>query len=340
MRQHMSPAGRSEFERLTELTARVGRDPLLTQASTGNSSIKLGDELWIKASGQWMAAALEEEIFIRLNLPMVKQCLSQDTDPAGHFAGASIETALHAVIPHRAVLHVHSVHAIAWAVCADALSELQLRLAGLRWQSLPYLPSGLPLARGIEEALRKRCDTDVFVLANHGLVLAANDVQSLERLLIDVQQRLHICPRLAHPADYAVLVVMSAGSEWDLPDDDGIHALGTDPVSRKIVSGGILYPCQAMFSGGAGLQAFQPVSWDCDPASTDAGRTFLIVEKCGVLVNKKISSAGLAMLSGLAQVAQRVNPSSEVRYLMEPELAGISPETVYRYCERAGRGAR
>lgn len=42
----------AELTLLRELSARIGTDPLLTQASTGNSSIKLEGVLWIKASGR------------------------------------------------------------------------------------------------------------------------------------------------------------------------------------------------------------------------------------------------------------------------------------------------
>ena len=63
MRQDMSSDSRREFQRLMELTARVGSDPLLTQASTGNISIKVNGEMWIKASGRWMAAALRRYFY-------------------------------------------------------------------------------------------------------------------------------------------------------------------------------------------------------------------------------------------------------------------------------------
>lgn len=338
MREHMSPASRSELERLRELTARVGSDPLLTQASTGNSSVKLDDGLWIKASGRWMAAALRDDIFIRLDLPVVNRCLSEGMDPAEYFPAASLETAMHAAMPHRAVLHAHSVSAIAWAVRADGFSQVHPRLEGLRWQWLPYLPSGLALARGIEEALQRRPDTDVFMLANHGLVIAANDVHGLESLLVEVQGRLNIRPRFAHPADYAVLADICSESEWEIPDDDGIHSLGTDPISRKILSEGILYPCQAMFSGGLGLQAFQPAAYGRHSKYSDGDRPFLIVEKCGVLVSRDISPAGLAMLSGLAQVVQRLSPAAPIRYLTEAEIGGLSLQTVHRYCDLANSG--
>ncbi len=184
----------SDFHQVRELTARIGTDRSLTQASTGNTSAKLNGELWIKRSGCWMSAALRDDIFIRLNLDEVAGCLRRDLDPSDLFAGASLETAMHAVMPHRIVVHVHSVNAIAWAVRPDGLSLIQARLAGLRWQWIPYLPSGLPLATAIEEAWKRRPDTDLFILANHGLVVGGEDVRSVRALLFEVHRRLDISP--------------------------------------------------------------------------------------------------------------------------------------------------
>jgi rhamnose utilization protein RhaD (predicted bifunctional aldolase and dehydrogenase) len=326
---------RPEFERLMEFTARVGGNPLLTQARTGNISIKLDGEMWIKASGRWMAAALRDDIFIPLDLCGVNQCLDAGRNPAERFAGASIETAMHAVLPQRVVLHAHCVNAIAWAVRADGFSQLQHRLQGLRWQWLPYLPSGVPLARAITEALEREPHTDLFVLANHGLVLAAEDVESLDSLLEDVRRRMNIGRRFGHPADYTRLAEISTNSEWELPDDDEIHALGTDPIARKIISEGILFPCQTIFSGGSGLEAFQPFAWCSRREPRDGDAPFLILEKCGVLVSKDIGPAGLAMLSGLANVVQRLSPPAAIRYLTDAEIAGLCPVAVRSYCERA-----
>ena len=57
-----------EFASLRDFSARVGGDPLLVQASNGNTSIKLDGILWIKASGKWLAHAMQEEMFVPLEL--------------------------------------------------------------------------------------------------------------------------------------------------------------------------------------------------------------------------------------------------------------------------------
>ena len=178
----------SELTPLLELSARVGNNPLLTQASTGNTSMKLNGVLWIKASGKWMADACNDDILIPLDLASVLECLRQNVDPAKRFARASIETSMHSLLPRRVVLHLHSVNTIAWAVRQDAQVRLQQLLDGLRWRWIPYVPSGLALAREIESIPAP--GSDILVLGNHGLVLAADDCASVERLLDEVERRL------------------------------------------------------------------------------------------------------------------------------------------------------
>lgn len=335
MRENMTVICHEELERLRQLTARIGADPLLTQASTGNSSIKLDGALWIKASGKWMVDAMDHDIFIRLDLAeILGECLDKGVDPAARYPGASVETAMHAVLlAHRVVIHVHSVNTIAWAVRADAPCQLQHRLDGLHWQWIPYVSSGLPLAHAIEDALFAHPDTDVFVLGNHGLVIGAEDCYSAEALLFEIERRLAICPRLAHPADYAALEELCHGSPWDLPDDDQLHALGADASSGAILSGGLLYPCQAIFSNSSTPDLFKPIPFpdiDDEWLSEYSDRPFLIVRGRGVLVNRTMTPAELAILGGLAQVVQRIAPSAPLRYMLEAEVATVGSLTGYR----------
>ena len=335
MNKNTSATNQAELTGLRELSARIGNDSLLTQASTGNSSIKLDGVLWIKASGKWMADAIREDILIPLDLANVRERVKQNVDPVDRYCGASIETAMHAILPHRVALHVHCVNTIAWAVRQDAPVRLQRQMEGLRWQWIPYVPSGLPLAQEIGKVLSAFPDTDVLILGNHGLVLGGNDCGAVEDLLFEVQRRLAISPRQADPTDYAVLAEIANGSSWDLPGDDEVHALGTDPISREILSGGLLYPCQATLSPASTPTLFRSVPCP-DPKNQSesryCSRPFLIIHGCGVVFSKSLSIAQRAMMSGLARVIQRISSSAPVRYLAEEEVAS-SAAIASRYCE-------
>ena len=335
------PDIRSELAPLVRLSARLGRDPLLVQASSGNTSIKLDGVLWIKASGKWMADADRYEMFVPVLLAEAREQLRRNTDlvvdsarSAAQSMSASIETFMHAVVPHRVVVHVHSVNAIAWAVRQDAQSELAQRLSGLRWHWIPYVPSGRPLAGEMEKVASRQPETDVFVLGNHGLVICGEDCGAVEDLLGEVERRLAIAPRRAPMARKGLLEQLACISPWRLPEMEALHALGTDATSRRILRGGVLYPCQAIFLGQPApmMPCSVPVSDVRDGVGGQyVHRPFLIVEGSGVMLSQKITRAELAVLSGLVEVVQRIGPTASVRYLTQSDVAGVLSGDGVRY---------
>jgi rhamnose utilization protein RhaD (predicted bifunctional aldolase and dehydrogenase) len=335
----MKPAS-SDIDSLLSLSARLGRDRLLTQASNGNTSIKLDRVLWIKASGKWLANALHEDILVPVDLELAKDCLrrqndlrSMSLDLSGRSLRPSIETAMHAVLGHRVVVHLHSVNSIAVAVRSDARQYLRRRLDGLQWEWVPYVPSGLPLAGAIERVVRNSPRTDVIVLGNHGLIVCGNDCDRVDELLDEVETRLTLHPRRAPDFDHEFLRRLAQDSVWRLPDDTALHALGTDAISQGIFSGGVLYPCQAIFLGGS-----EPYQYFFSGLYSEAakkfkrqrGEPFVVVEGKGVLISDNISNAELETLRGLVQVLQRVDDPMAIRYLTSGELKAVSTLGAYR----------
>jgi rhamnose utilization protein RhaD (predicted bifunctional aldolase and dehydrogenase) len=330
-----------EFASLRDLSARLGGDPLLVQASNGNTSIKLDGILWIKASGKWLAHAMQEEMFVPLEFAEVKQAIQNETEVASRYVlkdalRPSIETAMHAVLPHRVVLHVHSINVIACAIRLDGPDLLTERLAGLHWQWIPYVASGIPLAREIEKAVAGRPETEVLILGNHGLVVCGPDCHTAEKLLCEVERRLAITPRRFPKPDTTVLAMIAQFSRWQFPDVDLLHALGTDAASRKILRGGVLYPCQAIFLG--------PIMPLLPPAAViskfterwngqDGTPAFVAVERSGVMLNEKMTSAERATLIGLVHVTLRTEESAPLRYLREAEVMGALSQSAQGYKE-------
>lgn len=329
----------SEIAPLLELSARLGSNPLLVQAGTGNTSVKIDGVLWIKASGKWLAHAGHDEILVPVDLAETRRCVQLDADPASQCSilsgrnplRTSIETAMHSVLRHRVVLHVHSVNTIAWAVRCDAVALLAERFAGLRWKWIPYAASGLPLARAIERATACSPETDILVLANHGLVVCGDNCEAAERLLHEVEARIAIAPRPAPEPDRGLLTQIAGTSGWRLPDDPSVHALGTDAWSGTVLSGGVLYPCQAIFLSPNMRVTPRSILND---SHTEAANPFLIVEGAGVVVNEQMTGPAFATLTGLAQVLQRIDDTAPIRYLDAPEVESIMSVDTYRYRER------
>ena len=302
----MSVAAGSEIEGLLKVSARLGADPLLIQAATGNTSLKRDGVLWIKASGKWLAHADREEILIPVDLSETRERIDRNIDPAGQSAivngkalGTSVETAMHAVLPQRVVLHVHSVNSIAWAVRRDGRAELAERLGGFHWQWIPYVPSGLALARSIREALARAPRTDLLVLGNHGLVVCGESCAEAEERLREFELRACISPRVPPPPRWEALTQLANGGEWRAPQNAALHAIGSDPVSRRIVTRGVLYPCQAIFLTPQVATISRTTN---DAWAEDVSDPVVVVEDAGVLVREKPNPAVAATLAGLAQV--------------------------------------
>ena len=321
-----------DIDELRNLSVKLGRDPLLVQAASGNTSIKLRGELWIKASGKWLADAGWDEIFVPVN--------RNTLEPVHGKLTPSIETAMHVALPHPVVIHVHSVNAIAWAVREDGRAKVGERLAGLPWAWIPYVQSGQPLAREIQRA-RHQCAPneapDVFVLANHGLVVAAGDCDAADALLAEVERRLELVPRSAPAPDWALLATMACGSGFHPPAESEVHCLATDAFSRSILAGGTIYPCHGLFLGPATAECdpFEPISHAIDRYERQYGsRPSNIAVRCkGLLVSDGLTVTQMQVLIGLAHVIQRIEEGAPVRYLSEQEMAELLCTDAYRYRE-------
>jgi rhamnose utilization protein RhaD (predicted bifunctional aldolase and dehydrogenase) len=328
-----------ELTCLRQLSARVGSDPLLVQASNGNTSIKLEGILWIKGSGKWLARANREEMLIPVDLAEAREAVEQGGEIvqpriSRNPMRPSIETAMHAVLPHRVVIHVHSINTIAWAIRLDGFDEVTARLRGLHWKWIPYAASGIPLAREIEMAMARAKNTNVFILANHGLVVCEQDCSAAEQLLCEVERRLVIPPRPFPEPDTALLENISRFSGWHYPNFDSLHALGTDKAALEILKGGVLYPCQAIFLGDV---LILPRTIDASRLSarltaSERPPTFVVVERSGVMLHENITTAERANLIGLMEVIRRTKESARLRYL--------TTEEVEKMLNEGGRGYR
>jgi rhamnose utilization protein RhaD (predicted bifunctional aldolase and dehydrogenase) len=317
----------AELKHLKEVSARVGRDMTLVQGAGGNTSVKEGDVLWVKASGAWLSEAETREIFVPVDLPGALRALGQGiekmpvADPAAKLR-PSIETSLHALLPHRVVLHVHAVNTIAWAACVGVDEEIARRLVGLSWARVPYRRPGLPLSQVVAETLAQR-KPDVLILGNHGLLVGADDCAAAEALVREVERRLQLPVRPAPTGDRAALETLCHGTAYRPAPNEACHRLATDPHSLAIVTKGSLYPDHVVFLGPAmrAVAAGERVA-DVVAANAAAGLSppvALLAPGVGAIVRSDIVPGAEAMLECLALVAARLPGDARISYLPEDE---------------------
>ena len=314
-----------------DVSQAVGADALLIQGAGGNSSIKLDAGLmWVKASGTWLQRAGDEDIFVAVDWTRVNDNIAGGSadpvaatglplGPAG--LRPSIETTLHSLMPHRVVFHTHSVNAIVHAVQARAREILKPKLAGLRWNFVPYSKPGLALTRLVAELLAAQ-PCDVLVIQNHGLVVGGDSAAEALARMREVEDRLATEARPLSPPALTPLAGACADTDFRVADGDVIHQLALDAGAFELARSGSLYPDHVVFLGRgiAGLDSAADLAAFCRGADDDPLRPRAVALKgAGVAHHKDLPAGGPEILAALAQVARRLPKQAELRYLSHAE---------------------
>jgi len=189
-------------------TARLlGGEPRLVLHGGGNVSLKtraqdlLGDEadaLCVKGSG-WDMAALEPAGLPALRLAPLRRLrgrasLSDEDmlrvlraallDPSA--PNPSVETLLHAFLPHRFIDHTHATAVLSLADQPDA-AERCADLYGRRMGLVPYIMPGFLLARKAAEVFEEDPAVEGLVLLKHGIFTFGDTAQeAYERMIAAV----------------------------------------------------------------------------------------------------------------------------------------------------------
>ncbi|MEJ8561991.1 class II aldolase/adducin family protein [Yoonia sp. GPGPB17] len=230
-------------------SARLGQDPLRVQGPGGNTSIKLGDIMWIKASGTELADADTKPIFVAVDRAAAKaeaagegdgSCKNTVIDPANTLR-PSIETTFHAALDWPVVAHTHSIATLVHAISPEGREVAADKLVGLPVVFVPYAKPGLPLTREI--LARVTAETQIVVLENHGLICCGNTVDEANQIMQQVEDRLKM-PVLRDTAARAASAMdgFEAVTESWMAHDAQICALAL---------GGSYYPDHVVFLGPA-----------------------------------------------------------------------------------------
>ena len=169
----------------------LGSDPALVLHGGGNTSVKAnyrditgGDReaLFVKGSG-WDLATIELPGFAPLDLPRLRDLLTleslPDADMMRELAAASfdpgapapsVESLLHAFLPHPAVQHSHADVIVTITNLADGHDRVS-DVFGDDVVIIPYVMAGFDLARAVAEMWpqQQHDGTRGMVLLNHGL---------------------------------------------------------------------------------------------------------------------------------------------------------------------------
>ena len=239
---------------------KIGADPLLVQGAGGNVSWKDGEVLWVKASGTWLAHAENEEIFIPVDLAHLRAEISEEnfsSTPkvlANTSLKPSIETMLHALMPHKIVVHLHAVEILAHLVRKNPLEDLR-RLIGdvVDWVFVDYCKPGAYLASAVRKSLQEKPDANIVFLKSHGLVIGGDSIHEINCALNRILKPLRTPVGEVKTEVRAMHVDLDASLTYNgyRPCDDlEIHFLANRyEFSSRLKSEWALYPDHVVFLG-------------------------------------------------------------------------------------------
>ncbi len=160
----------------------LGSDQNLVLHGGGNTSVKIGEYLYVKGSG-WDLASIEKEGFPAVDLAVLKKMatlpsLSDSDMVVGQkeamkdktYPNPSVEAILHAIIPFKTVDHTHADAVVTISNTLHGKKILQ-EIYGKKMLIIDYVMPGFILAKKIYEETKgvDWGEIDGIILLNHGI---------------------------------------------------------------------------------------------------------------------------------------------------------------------------
>ena len=331
------------FNQLRAVSAKLGKNPLLVQGAGGNTSLKEDDAMYIKASGTWLSNADKDDIFVSVSHKKIRHNVNLGlNDPLKDSAldesslRPSIETTLHALMPHTVVLHTHPVELISLLVLSDAQQILKEFLYDMNWAWVDYSRPGIDLTRKVSQVLNSK-QVDILILGNHGLVVGGNDCIQASKLIEEVLVRCKSLPRKFKTPLQDMLTDYAKKINMNPVENDIIHALAMDESANNYCQSEstVLYPDQAVFLGPV-LNCLDVKDYERINIS-DMPQDYVILKDVGVFVVKHPKPGTEEMLACHAEVLMRIPIGEKLRYLSKENVRDLIDWEPEKYRQTLGK---
>jgi len=306
---------------LVEITEKVGKDINLVQGPGGNISYKNENFMLIKASGMKMSDVKQKNIFVKTNHRRIANEIENDNyDPTKTYTtnndciNPSIETSMHALMPHKYVLHVHCVNTLSWIVQENYLEKIACLLKGENWGSVPYKKPGVFLAKEIKKEIKER-KLDIILLSNHGLLVGANTSEKVYEITKRISEKLYVGQLKNNQVNFSEFDEYLLSKEYKLPKFNYVHNIAFSRFHYLIASQGDLFPDQIVFLKN-GVSIIKNI---CDFKNIEKlsnnRRPVLLIPYKGILVPKNFKEVNENILLGLSMVISRIPNNASIKYL-------------------------
>lgn len=192
-------------EKLVAMSNKYGADKDFVLAGGGNTSYKTQDIIYIKGSGTSLAT-IKTDGFVEMHRNKLAEMWNkkyaeddkiQEAEVLEDMMNArvigsgikrpSVETLLHDLFKQQFVLHVHP-SIVNGITCSNDCENIVKALFGDSAVYVPATKPGYTLAVFCKAAMDKyrnenNCEPDLLILQNHGIFFAADDVESIDKLV-------------------------------------------------------------------------------------------------------------------------------------------------------------
>lgn len=321
------------------MSATIGQNPMFVQGGGGNTSLKIKDTMWVKASGKWLGDACIENVFVAVDYCAMRSdsIAGIERNPIAYVRDQcnlrpSIETGMHALIEKPVVIHAHPVDVLAYAVQSNGERVCAKLLENMNWSWIPYVQPGWELTKAVASAN----EADVLILQNHGIVVAGMDCASALETLNQVVECFRSNVRDDHGRpDFEYLHSLVIDGEWHVPDNPELHGLALDPLSLQWVTGGRLSPDEVIFLGDRALTLDEECGptecWEAAAASAAVPPPYLLIPNKGVLLRRTITRGAEAMLLAHARMLKRICSGTQLSYLADRDIAALTNWDAEKY---------
>lgn len=224
-----------DLQELVRMSNRYGKNPDYVLAGGGNTSVKDGTMMYVKCSGTSLGDITEDgfvamdknalTVLMGKNYPegntereaaFLKDVMAARTD-ADPEKRPSVEALLHSLFPQKYVLHIHPA-LINGLTCGQDGEELAAGLLGNDALWIPICRPGYTLGKlcfsAMEEYREKQgCQARVLLLQNHGIFVAGETVEEIDRLFAQIENRLKAAVK--RWPDLAAMERMDAQKLWE-----------------------------------------------------------------------------------------------------------------------------
>ncbi|MDY6484285.1 class II aldolase/adducin family protein [Acinetobacter faecalis] len=319
-------------DNIRKYCANIGENPLLVQGAGGNVSWKENNILWVKASGTCLENAEKDDIFIPVDLThLTSEINNKNYSVTPKVIGdihlkPSIETLLHALMPHRIVFHLHAVEILAHLIKHNYIDILKHSLSNnLSYAVVDYYKPGEQLASAIGTILENNPTADIVFLQNHGVVIGGDNITNIDKLLNQLTELL-----VSHPIFQSPKLINTPEAPQDLSNqyspivDFELHQLALNPVlSKRLKNEWVLYPDHIVFLGPSPfifhtwIEAQEKIIY-----SKSLPELIFIIDQ-GVFVSTKFTKAQLAQLRCYFDVLIRQSPTTTLNTLNKKQIAEL-----------------